>query len=67
MFTRMIGLVPNILNQDDIMKIFGLILTIAVLAACEPSHNSRPEPEANSGSSGVSISGYGRVGVSVTN
>ncbi len=49
------------------MKTFGLILSLVVLAACEPSSNPRPEPEANSGGSGIKISGYGRVGVSTTN
>ncbi|WP_170402762.1 hypothetical protein [Ruegeria arenilitoris] len=49
------------------MKFFGLILSLAVLAACDPSYTPRSEPEANSGSSGVSVSGYARVGVSTTN
>ncbi|WP_200876123.1 hypothetical protein [Ruegeria halocynthiae] len=46
------------------MKIIGLILSLAVLAACDPSYKPRPEPAAASGGSGISISGYGRVGVS---
>ncbi|WP_170762226.1 hypothetical protein [Ruegeria lacuscaerulensis] len=49
------------------MKIIGLLLSLAVLAACDPSYKSNPEPEANSGGTGISISGYGRVGVSTTN
>ncbi|WP_420585189.1 hypothetical protein [Ruegeria sp.] len=49
------------------MRIFGLILSLAVLAACEPSSSPRPEPAPEPSGSGISISGYGRVGVSVTN
>ncbi|MES0826244.1 hypothetical protein [Ruegeria sp. SCP11] len=48
------------------MRTTGLILTLVVLAACDPSYKPSPEPETNSGGSGVSISGYGRVGVSTT-
>ncbi|WP_200818570.1 hypothetical protein [Ruegeria meonggei] len=46
------------------MKFIGLILSFALLAACDPSYKPRPEPAAESGGSGISISGYGRVGVS---
>ncbi|MFY2823679.1 hypothetical protein [Ruegeria sp. MALMAid1280] len=49
------------------MKFIGLILSLAVLAACDPSYKPRPEPEAPSGGSGISVSGYARVGVSTTN
>ncbi|WP_171124413.1 MULTISPECIES: hypothetical protein [unclassified Ruegeria] len=49
------------------MKTIGLILSLAVLAACDPSYNPRPEPETNSGGSGIKISGHGRVGVSTSN
>ncbi|WP_170385757.1 hypothetical protein [Ruegeria atlantica] len=49
------------------MKTIGLILCLAILAACEPSSSSRPEPAPESSGSGISISGYGRVGVSTVN
>ena len=48
------------------MRFTGLILTLVVLAACEPAGNTRPQPETNTGSSGISVSGYGRIGVSTT-
>ncbi|WP_185956656.1 hypothetical protein [Ruegeria faecimaris] len=46
------------------MKILGLFFGLAILAACDPSYKPRPDPEPQSGGSGISISGYGRVGVS---
>ncbi|WP_170415080.1 hypothetical protein [Ruegeria atlantica] len=49
------------------MKTIGLILSFVVLAACDPSYKPRPKAEANSGGSGVSISGYGQVGISTSN
>ncbi|NVO56569.1 hypothetical protein HW561_12295 [Rhodobacteraceae bacterium B1Z28] len=49
------------------MKIIGLILSLAILAACDPSYKPRPEPAAESSGPGISVSGYGRVGVSTTN
>jgi hypothetical protein len=49
------------------MKLTGLILTLVVLAACDPNYVPRPEPEPEPSGSGISISGYGRVGVSTSN
>ncbi|MCG7520201.1 hypothetical protein [Ruegeria sp. Ofav3-42] len=49
------------------MKIIGLILSLAVLAACDPSYKPRPEPADTSSGSGIKVSGYGRVGVSTSN
>ncbi|NOG07675.1 MULTISPECIES: hypothetical protein [unclassified Ruegeria] len=51
------------------MRTVGLILAFAALAACEPSSARRPEPSAEpkQSGSGISISGYGRVGVSTSN
>ncbi|WP_193746522.1 hypothetical protein [Ruegeria sp. ANG-R] len=46
------------------MRPVGLILCLAILAACDPSSPPRTEPEASSSGSGISVSGYGRVGVS---
>ncbi|WP_162946775.1 hypothetical protein [Ruegeria sp. EL01] len=46
------------------MKIVALFLTLAVLIACEPSSSPRPEPAAEPRKSGISVSGYGRIGVS---
>ncbi|MCA0929912.1 hypothetical protein [Ruegeria profundi] len=48
------------------MRFTGLILTLVLLAACEPTGNPRPQPETSTGGSGISISGYGRIGVSTT-
>ena len=49
------------------MRVFGLILSLAVLAACETSHNPRPAPAEEPKKSGISVSGYGRVGISTVN
>ncbi|WP_170332411.1 MULTISPECIES: hypothetical protein [Alphaproteobacteria] len=46
------------------MKFIGVLTALVVLAACDPSYQSRPEPAAEPKKSGISISGYGRVGVS---
>ena len=48
------------------MKIAGLILSLAVLAACDTSQNPRPEPAPEPSGSGISVSGYARVGASKT-
>ena len=57
------GTMPVLDNRNK-MKIIGLILSLTVLAACDPSYKPRPEPASDSGGSGISISGYGRVGIS---
>ncbi|WP_186437433.1 MULTISPECIES: hypothetical protein [Ruegeria] len=49
------------------MKIIGLILSLVVLAACDPTYKPRPEPAETSTGNGIKISGYGRVGVSTSN
>lgn len=54
-------------KEDKDMRIFGLILSLAVLAACDPTYQPRPEPADTSSGSGIKISGYGRVGVSTSN
>ncbi|WP_298935342.1 hypothetical protein [uncultured Ruegeria sp.] len=46
------------------MRTIGLILTLAVLAACEPTSASRPDPKPEPKPSGISVSGYARAGVS---
>ncbi|WP_424832364.1 hypothetical protein [Ruegeria sp.] len=48
------------------MKIFGLILSLAFLAACDPSYKPQPEPKPQASSTGISVSGYARVGASKT-
>ncbi|MDA7966119.1 hypothetical protein [Ruegeria sp.] len=49
------------------MRVFGLILSLAVLAACDTSHTPRPAPVEEPKKSGISVSGYARVGVSTVN
>ncbi|WP_171229797.1 MULTISPECIES: hypothetical protein [Ruegeria] len=51
------------------MRTLGLFLVFAALTACEPTSARRPEPaaEPKQSGTGVSISGYGRVGVSTRN
>lgn len=46
------------------MKIVGLFVVLAVLAGCESTGSSRPAPEPEPTQSGITISGYGRIGVS---
>nr|WP_321249298.1 hypothetical protein [uncultured Ruegeria sp.] len=48
------------------MKTFLLILSLAALAACDPNYKPRSEPASEPRGSGISISGYGRVGISTT-
>ncbi|SDX14404.1 hypothetical protein SAMN05444358_103150 [Ruegeria halocynthiae] len=47
-----------------IKRVLGLLVTLSVLAACDPSRPASPETASEPKQSGVSISGYGRVGVS---
>ncbi|MGV6803515.1 MAG: hypothetical protein ACWA49_04850 [Ruegeria sp.] len=52
--------------QGEVMKTLGLILSLAVLAACDSTNTAATQPveePARSGS-GVSVSGYARAGVS---
>jgi hypothetical protein len=46
------------------MRIFGILLALVALAACEPTSSQRPAPQKEPSSTGVSVSGYARVGVS---
>ncbi|WP_171100916.1 MULTISPECIES: hypothetical protein [unclassified Ruegeria] len=48
------------------MKLWTPFLLLAALAACEPTSQPRPEPTPEPKSSGISISGYGRVGGSTS-
>ena len=52
--------------EERKMKIAGMLITLAVLVACETTEPPRPAPEPEPRQSGVSVSGYGRVGVSTT-
>jgi len=51
-------------QEQNTMKQTVLFLTLAVLAACETTGASRPAPEPEPKQSGISISGYARVGAS---
>ncbi|RLK02713.1 hypothetical protein [Ruegeria conchae] len=48
------------------MKFFGLILALVVLAACDPAYKPQPKPEPEARSTGISVSGYARIGASKT-
>jgi len=50
------------------MKLLGLVLSLAVLAACETTNPqaSQPVEEPARSGTGVSVSGYARAGVSTT-
>ncbi|SHF28775.1 hypothetical protein SAMN05444279_12544 [Ruegeria intermedia] len=55
-------------NEGSDMKLLGIVLMLAVLAACETANPqaSRPVEEPARSGPGVSVSGYARVGVSKT-
>lgn len=48
------------------MKFAAVLLPVILLAACDPSNSTRPAEEPPAGTSGITISGSVRTGISTT-